>query len=111
MQAACEAAQDSVFFHQTFAAAVSTGLLFLLQADDQRRVIRRVADALRPGGRFLFTAPQEACEWPDMLTGRRSRSLGEQGYGRHLEASGLQLINCQLDEGGNNYFDAAKPSV
>lgn len=111
MQTSCEAAQDSGFFHQTFAGAISIGLLFLLHADDQHRVVRRVANALSPGGRFLFSAPREACEWQDLLTGRRSMSLGEQEYERHLAASGLRLINCCLDEGGNNYFDAVKPSV
>jgi hypothetical protein len=110
MPTACEAAQDSMFFHQTFTGAVSIGLLFLLHPDDQHSVLRRVANALEPGGRFLFSAPLEACEWQDMLTGRRSRSLGRQEYERHIQASGLRLIGCRLDEGGNNYFDAAKPA-
>jgi len=108
MQTACEAAQDSAFFHQTFAGAVSIGLLFLLHANDQHRVLHEVANALRPEGRFLFSAPQQACEWQDILTGRESRSLGKQEYERHLEASGLRLIDCYVDEGGNNYFDAIK---
>lgn len=108
-QGACEAAQDSMFFYRTFDAAVSIGLLFLLSADDQRRVIDRVAQALVPGGRFLFSAPRGVCEWQDILTGRRSTSLGDQAYGKILEASGLQLVGCQADEGSNNYYDAAKP--
>ncbi|MGK6356314.1 class I SAM-dependent methyltransferase [Sphingomonas sp. DT-207] len=106
---ACEAAQDSAFFGRSFDAAVSIGLLFLLSADDQRKLLGRVADALEPGGRFLFSAPREPCEWPDALTGRRSMSLGEQTYQRLLEASGLHLVGCRVDEGGNNYFDAVKP--
>ncbi|MDQ0010667.1 SAM-dependent methyltransferase [Luteibacter jiangsuensis] len=110
-QTACEAAQDSAFFHRTFAGAVSVGLLFLLSADDQQDVLRRVANALEPGGRFLFSAPREACEWRDMQTGQPSRSLGQQEYARLLEASGLRLIGCRLDEGENNYFDAIKPSA
>lgn len=72
-------------------------------------MIARVAKALRPGGRFLFSAPREACEWQDLLTGRRSVSLGEAGYARLLEEAGLQLVDCYTDEGANNYFDAAKP--
>lgn len=106
---ACEAAQDSAFFHRRFDAAVSIGLLFLLSADDQRKLLGRVADALAPGGRFLFSAPRERCEWIDMLTGWRSMSLGEQTYQRLLETSGLHLVGCRVDEGGNNYFDAVKP--
>jgi SAM-dependent methyltransferase len=109
MQSACEAAQDSVFFHRTFDAAISIGLLFLLSPDDQCKVLGRVATALRPGGRFLFSAPRERCEWQDMLTGRQSISLGEREYERILKASGLRLTGCCIDEGENNYFDAAKP--
>jgi SAM-dependent methyltransferase len=109
--AACEAAQDSVFFHRAFVGAVSVGLLFLLPADDQRIVLRKVSYALSASGQFLFSAPREECEWQDRLTGRRSRSLGEQEYDRLLDASGMQLIDRLVDEGGNNYFHAAKVSV
>jgi SAM-dependent methyltransferase len=109
MQAACEAAQDSMFFHRRFAAAISVGLLFLLDMDDQHRVLRGVAQALEPGGRFLFSAPREACEWRDVLTGRLSRSLGRQEYERLLDASGLRLLGCRFDEGENHYFDAVRP--
>ncbi len=105
---ACEPAQDSGFFGRSFDAAVAIGLVFLLAPDHQRAVIERVAKALRPGGRFLFSAPQEACEWPDMLTGRQSRSLGEPAYRALLEAADLRLIRRYADEGGNNYYDAAK---
>lgn len=109
MHSACEAAQESVFFHRSFDAAVAIGLLFLLSADDQHRVLHRIAKALRPGGRLLFSAPRQHCQWKDMLTGRSTRSLGEQEYERVLEASGLRLIGRCFDEGGNNYFDASKP--
>lgn len=108
-QHACEAAQDSRFFDRSFDAAVAIGLLFLLSAGDQRAVIDRVANALRPGGRLLFSAPREACEWQDTLTGRRSLSLGEAGYARLLEESGLRLTGRYTDEGANNYFEALKP--
>jgi len=111
MQAACEAAQDSAYFHRDFDAAVAIGLLFLLSEEDQRIVIHRVAQVLRPGGRFLFSAPREACAWQDLLTGRESRSLGRAEYERHLEAAGLRLDGCRLDEGGNHYFDAARSSM
>ncbi|MCT7376863.1 class I SAM-dependent methyltransferase [Chelativorans salis] len=110
-QSACEAVQDSVFFQRTFDAAVSIGLLFLLSPKDQLEVLHGVAKALRPGGRFLFSAPRETCDWQDMLTGRRSRSLGEEVYERLLEASGLCLVGCHVDEEKNNYYDAAKPFI
>jgi SAM-dependent methyltransferase len=106
---ACEAVQDSVFFHRAFDAAVAIGLLFLLSPDDQRKVFYQVADALRPRGRFLFTAPRQACEWRDVLTGRQSRSLGEAEYRRVVEASGLQLVGCHERE--NFFYDAIKPAT
>lgn len=105
---ACEAAQDSSFFGRRFDAAVSIGLLFLLSGNDQVRVIEKVAKALVPRGRFLFTAPQDECEWHDAQTGRPSVSLGEDAYRRHLESSGLTLVDRYLDGGENNYFEALR---
>ncbi|UDF02483.1 bifunctional 2-polyprenyl-6-hydroxyphenol methylase/3-demethylubiquinol 3-O-methyltransferase UbiG [Asticcacaulis sp. AND118] len=105
---ACEAAQYSAFFGRSFDAALCVGLLFLLSEADQSTVIRRVAQALNPGGRFLFSAPLQVCDWPDSLTGRRSVSLGRDAYARLLEASDLCLIDCRADEGGNNYYDAVR---
>ncbi|MEG3086129.1 class I SAM-dependent methyltransferase [Sphingomonas sp. PB4P5] len=55
-QSVCEAAEDSLFFNRTFDAALAIGLLFLLSADNQRKVVKRVAAALRPGG--LFCSPR-----------------------------------------------------
>jgi 2-polyprenyl-3-methyl-5-hydroxy-6-metoxy-1,4-benzoquinol methylase len=104
--AACEAAQQSSFFGRTFDAAIAIGIMFLLSEEDQRALIPRVRNALKPDGRFLFTAPREACEWPDSLTGRQSRSLGAETYQRILAASGLILSACLRDEGDNIYFDA-----
>lgn len=109
-QSACEAAQDSAFFDRTFDAAVSVGLVFLLAEDDQRKLILRIAQALRPEGRVLFSAPREICEWQDTLTGRRSISLGAEAYEELLRASGLQLAGALVDEGGNHYFDAVRKS-
>lgn len=108
---ACEVAQHSRFFDRSFDAAVSVGLLFLLSADDQRTVLERIARALAPGGRLLFSAPRQNCEWDDLLTGRRSQSLGEAAYARLLDASGLRLIGCCADAHANNYYDAAKPPL
>lgn len=107
-QSACEAAQDSAFFGRTFDAAISIGLLFLLAEHDQRKVIRRIANSLNPGGRLLFSAPREICEWRDTLTGRRSKSLGAEGYELLLQESGLYLVGCHVDEGENNYYDAVR---
>jgi len=108
---ACEAAQDSTFFDRKFDAALAIGLVFLLAEEVQRNVICRVAHALKAGGRFLFSAPREICEWQDMLTGRRSHSLGAQEYERLLQSFGLRLMACRLDEGGNHYYDAVKAAL
>ena len=108
-QVACEAAQESDFFNRKFEACVSIGLIFLLDEADQREVIRRIGAALKQGGRFLFTAPREQCEWRDVLTGRGSKSLGFDTYERLLVEAGLRLIGCRVDEGQNNYYDAIKP--
>jgi SAM-dependent methyltransferase len=56
---ACEAVQDSKFFDRTFDGVLAWGLMFLLSPEDQRRLIRRIADILVPGGRLLFTCPAE----------------------------------------------------
>ncbi|BAK67907.1 conserved hypothetical protein [Sphingobium sp. SYK-6] len=108
---ACEAAQDSTFFHRPFDAVIAIGLLFLLPPEDQRALVNRVAGALHPGGRFLFTAPRQACDWQDRLTGRRSVSLGEHVYEEMLAAAGLSLLDRFTDEGGNLYHDAARPGL
>ncbi len=108
---ACEAAQESVFFRRSFGGAVSIGLIFLLGEDDQREVLRRIGDALEPGGRLLFSAPREICQWDDLLTCRPSRSLGEDAYVAHLQMLGLRVVGCLNDEGGNNYFDVVKNAL
>jgi 2-polyprenyl-3-methyl-5-hydroxy-6-metoxy-1,4-benzoquinol methylase len=43
---ACEAVEDSTFFDRTFDAVIAWGLIFLLPAEEQRRLIHRVADTL-----------------------------------------------------------------
>ena len=99
----CAAVENCSFLNRTFDAIVSWGLFFLLDAGAQRKLIARVSDALRPGGRFLFTAPSQACSWADSLTGLPSVSLGEAAYRIELEAAGLALTGTRLDEGGNHY--------
>jgi hypothetical protein len=57
----------------------------------------------------LFTAPREACEWKDAMTGLRSESLGAPAYRRLLETAGLVLLDETEDEGENHYYVALKP--
>jgi 2-polyprenyl-3-methyl-5-hydroxy-6-metoxy-1,4-benzoquinol methylase len=105
--AACEAVEDSRFFDRTFDAVVSWGLMFLLPPETQAVLIAKAARALKPGGRFLFTAPWQVGEWNDLLTGRRSISLGYDAYKTLLEAEGLVRVGEDVDEGDNHYYFAA----
>jgi SAM-dependent methyltransferase len=95
--------EASEFFGRTFDGVLAWGLLFLLKPDAQALVIEKVGRALKPGGRFLFTAPNEPLEWLDAMTGRESQSLGAQSYARLLRAAGLMWLAHALDEGGNHY--------
>ena len=104
--ARCEPAETSDFFDRTYDAAISIGLLFLLDESAQRGLIRRVSERLRAGGRFLFSAPLEAGSWRDAVTDRESLSLGREGYEEALSACGLRLLGTRQDEGGNNHYDA-----
>jgi SAM-dependent methyltransferase len=104
----CEAVQDSRFFDRTFDAVLSWGLMFLLRAEEQQRVIQRIADILVRGGRLLFTSPAEELVWNDAMTGLESHSLGDEEYRRQLLAVGISICNEYEDEGQNHYFDAFK---
>ncbi|QBK30154.1 class I SAM-dependent methyltransferase [Roseitalea porphyridii] len=108
VEVACEPAERSRFFGRRFDGAVAIGLMFLLPDTAQRDLIGQVAGALKPGGRFLFTAPRQACAWDDVLTGRRSSSLGAEEYIRVLDEAGLDVIAEHVDEGENHYFEAQK---
>jgi 2-polyprenyl-3-methyl-5-hydroxy-6-metoxy-1,4-benzoquinol methylase len=107
--AACEAVEDSRFFGRTFDGIVAVGLMFLLPAEVQRDVIRKVALALNPGGGFLFTCPAQTCTWTDVLTGRQSLSLGVEEYKAALSVVGLSPVAEYVDEGENHYYGALKP--
>ena len=82
--------------------------MFLLPEDSQERLIRKAANALKPGGQFLFTAPYQQTEWEDVMTGRTSRSLGKEKYRKLLSASGLTVAEEFEDEAGNYYFSSVQ---
>ncbi len=108
--AECSAVEHSEFFGRRFDGVVAWGLAFLLDPEVQASLIRKVAGALNPGGRFLFTSPQRACEWMDTVTGQRSVSLGSDGYRAALRGAGLTLIGEADDEGENHYYFVCKPN-
>lgn len=100
----CEPVETSTFFGRTFDGVIAWGLLFLLRPAVQERVIRKVARALAPNGRFVFTAPRQAAEWNDAMTGLPSVSLGADRYQHVVHAAGLTLIGEAEDEGESHYF-------
>lgn len=106
--AAHERVEESAFFSRTFDGVVAVGLMFLLPPETQETLIQRVAVALKLGGKFLFTAPEQACAWNDVLTGQISRSLGREQYEAIAERAGLTLIGTAWDEGENHYFHFEK---
>ncbi len=102
------AVEDSRFFQRKFDGIVACGLIFLLQPENQASLIAKVASALNPSGRFLFTAPEVASTWVDVLTRRTSISLGASKYLELLSTHGLPILDQYSDEGGNHCYSAAK---
>ena len=101
--------EDSDFFARTFDGVVAWGLFFLLDAEVQRRLIKKIAGLLQSGGRLLFTAPNESGSFPpDVMTGRPQFSLGYEEYRKALEAEGVSLVGTNRDEGENHYYFAQK---
>jgi SAM-dependent methyltransferase len=104
----CESVLESRLFDRTFDAVLAWGLMFLLKAEDQHRLIQRFAEILVPGGRLLFTATAKPAVGNDAMTGLESLSLGAEEYRKLLGAVGISLAEEYEDEGENHYFDAFK---
>lgn len=103
--------EESDYFGLRFDGIVAWGVLFFLPAPAQEAVIARVATALRPGGRLLFTAPRQAVTWDDTMNGVTFGcvSLGASTYARLIGERGLTLIDEHTDAWGNDYYGAVKP--
>lgn len=106
-----ESAENSSFFDKKFDGALSVGLVFLLSSEDQIIILQKLANALKEKGRFLFTSPYQICEWDDLLTGKKSQSLGREAYIKILQNHGASLVGEYTDEGGNHYYDFQKESA
>lgn len=65
----CESVLESRLFDRTFDAVMAIGLMFLLKAEGQHRLVRRFADILVPGDRLLFTATAKPAVGIDAMTG------------------------------------------
>lgn len=107
---ACESVERSSFFDRSFDGIIAVGLMFLLPEETQRALIPKMAAALDPGGKLLFTAPLVKVEWKDIMTEKDSRSLGAEQYRALLSASGLSIGEEFHDEGGNHYFSGLRLS-
>jgi SAM-dependent methyltransferase len=105
---ACESVGTSPFFNRSFDGIIAVGLIFLLSEEAQRALIPKMAAALNPGGRLLFTAPLDKVEWKDIMTQQRSISLGVEQYRELISSSGLSVIDELNDEGENHYFNAIR---
>jgi cyclopropane fatty-acyl-phospholipid synthase-like methyltransferase len=104
----CAPVEHSNLFGRQFDAVVSVGLMFLLSPDVQRALIGKVSHALKPRGRFVFTAPDEAVRWQDSLTGAESISLGTRAYRDILREAAVSPTGQTTDEGMNDYHFALK---
>lgn len=102
----CESILESSLFARTFDAVLAIGLVFLLKADEQQRLIQKFAEVLEPGGRLLFTSPAKPATWRDAMTGLESVSLGAGQYRKLLADVGLSVADEYEDVGENHYFDA-----
>ena len=104
----CESVLESRLFDRTFDAVLSIGLMFLLKAEEQHRLIQRFPQILVPGGRLLFTATAKPAVWNDVMTGLESISLGAEEYRKLLGAAGISVTEEYEDAGQNHYFDGFK---
>jgi SAM-dependent methyltransferase len=104
----CESVLESRLFDRTFDAVLSVGLMFLLKAEEQHRLIRRFADALVPGGHLLFTSTAKPHIWNDAMIGLESISLGAEEYRKLLGAAGISVAKEYEDVGKSHYFDGFK---
>ncbi|WP_051201453.1 class I SAM-dependent methyltransferase [Christiangramia portivictoriae] len=104
----CKAVENSEFFNIKFDAIIAWGLIFLLTSDNQVKLLQKIGNSLNPGGKFLFTAPKQKTEWTDILTNRKSRSLGAEKYKQILSKNDLTVIQEFKDEGENYYFETTK---
>jgi SAM-dependent methyltransferase len=105
---ACEPVESMTHFGRPFDGVLAWGLVFLLEPDQQRAAIARLADAVAPGGQLLFTAPAQVLEWHDVMTGEPSCSFGADEYRRLLEQHGLSVVQEFDDSGENHYYVAAR---
>jgi len=109
----CESVLTSDYFKRKYDAAISVGLIFLLNESDQIKMLEQVSDVLHPGASFLLSAPVEVGSWKDTNTGHTCVSLGQEAYEIAFEQSGFRIVQYHEDIGKNNYYEMERvvPSV
>lgn len=105
--------QDSRLFGTTFHAALAWGVLFHLDESEQRLVIGKLAQALLPGGRLLFTSGEERGVREGTMDGTlfRYTSLGAPQYEALLTEHGLRLESATSDPFENFSYVAVRPEA
>ena len=106
----CEPVQEASFAPDSFEGVVAWGVLFHLSEEDQEAVIRKVAQWLKPGGRFLFTAGDSRGSVESKMNGVTFRytSLGSSEYRLILESAGMRLEDEHSDAWENYVYMAQK---
>jgi SAM-dependent methyltransferase len=101
-----------------FDAAIAWGVIFHLTHGDQALAFAKVARALKPGGRFLFTSGDRGDKDDNGIEGAPMNgvpfhywSLTREGYRELLRQHGLRLIEVHQDGGQNTYYLAEKSSL
>lgn len=108
----CKRAEEADFPAESFGAVVAWGVLFHLSGAEQRDVIWKVADWLRPGGRVLFTSGDVEYATEGEMNGVTFQytSLGVSGYRDVIERAGMRLESSHHDEWDNHVYLAEKAS-
>lgn len=107
----CADLDEAAMFGRQFEAILLWGVLFLLPAEVQRRLVERIGRVLRSSGHCLITAPTEVLTWPDVPSGVESVALGRKEYLRLFTNAGLELERESSDIGGNHYYWLRRPAV
>jgi SAM-dependent methyltransferase len=95
---------------RVFDAAISWGMLFHLTPGEQARTFAKLADALKPGGLFLFTAGDKDGEIEGAMNGVVFHyfSFSVEGYRGLLDEHRFTLIDTHADAGQNTYYLARR---
>lgn len=106
----CERAEEADFTAEWFEAVVAWGVLFHLSEPEQRAVIWKIANWLKPGGSFLFTSwdVEGATEGEMNGVTFHYTSLGVSGYRDGIERAGMRLQASHYDKWDNYLYVTQK---